>query len=70
MHDGRIKKLKEVIQHYSNIPLSKPLVSKELKLMKNPFTEEEQKDLLAFLKTLSDISFLYNKEFMFPKNDH
>jgi cytochrome c peroxidase len=69
MHDGRIKKLKEVIQHYSNIPLSKPLVSKELKLMKNPFTEEEQKDLLAFLKTLSDISFLYNKEFMFPKND-
>ena len=69
MHDGRLKKLKEVLQHYSVIPTSKNKVSKELKVIKKPFSDEEQKDLIVFLKSLSDKSFLYNKEFMFPKNE-
>lgn len=69
MHDGRIVKLKDVIKHYSELPINKNRVSKELKVIEKPFTYEEQKDLIAFLRTLSDKSFLYNKEFMFPKNE-
>jgi len=69
MHDGRMKKLKEVLQHYSSIPKSKVSVSKELKNIKKPFTDEEQKDIISFLKTLTDKSFLYNREFMFPKEE-
>jgi cytochrome c peroxidase len=69
MHDGRYKKLKEVINYYSegidpkNNHLSHPL--------KGPlhFTEYEKKDLLAFLLTLTDKEFLYDKRFSFPKNE-
>jgi cytochrome c peroxidase len=66
MHDGRIQKLKEVIEHYSSLPTGNKNVSKELKKIKKPFTEEQKKDLLAFLKTLTDKEFLYNKDFSFP----
>ena len=69
MHDGRFKTLKEVLQHYSGLTDSKEKRSKELKKIKEPFTDRQQKDLIAFLKTLTDKSFLYNKEFMFPKGE-
>jgi cytochrome c peroxidase len=69
MHDGRFKKLKEVISHYSELPQSKLLFSKELKSIKEPFTESQQKDLISFLKTLSDKEFLYNSVYMFPRNE-
>jgi len=69
MHDGRMLKLKEVIEHYSSISSSTKNVSKELKKIKKPFTEEQKKDLLAFLKTLTDKEFLYNKDFSFPRNE-
>ena len=69
MHDGRFKTLKEVLQHYSGLTDSKEKRSKELKKIKEPFTDRQQKDLIAFLKTLTDKSFLYNKEYMFPKGE-
>lgn len=69
MHDGRFKKLKDVIGHYSKLPHSKMGFSKELKRIKEPFTESQQKDLISFLKTLSDKDFLYNPVFMYPKNE-
>ncbi len=69
MHDGRIQKLKEVIEHYSSLPTGNKNVSKELKKIKKPFTEEQKKDLLAFLKTLTDKEFLYNKDFSFPRGE-
>ena len=69
MHDGRIQKLKQVIEHYSSLPTGNKNVSKELKKIKKPFTEEQKKDLLAFLKTLTDKEFLYNKDFSFPKGE-
>lgn len=69
MHDGRIQKLKEVIEHYSSLSTGNKNVSKELKKIKKPFTEEQKKDLLAFLKTLTDKEFLYNKDFSFPESE-
>ena len=67
MHDGRISKLKDVIKHYTLLDYSNPLLSKELR--KNPvrLSENEQKDLLAFLKTLTDKKFIENAKFSQPK---
>lgn len=65
MHDGRIAKLKDVIKHYTLLDYSNPLISKELR--KNPvkLSENEQKDLLAFLKTLTDKTFLFDERFKY-----
>jgi cytochrome c peroxidase len=63
MHDGRFNKLKEVVGHYAqpadwNFP-----ISSELRKIKNPLNSAQQKDLLAFLKTLTDKGFLFNPIF-------
>ena len=65
MHDGRIAKLKDVIKHYTLLDYSNPLISKELR--KNPvkLSENEQKDLLAFLKTLTDKTFIFDERFKY-----
>ena len=68
MHDGRMSKLKEVLAHYSNSlswkkPVSSGLLQKKITLNLN-----EQKDLLSFLKTLSDKQFLFNQAFRFSRN--
>lgn len=66
MHDGRFRKLKDVIQHYTQINTKgkqlHPILRKKI-----TFNDQEQKDLIAFLKTLSDRTFLYNTRFAFPK---
>lgn len=67
MHDGRFRKLKEVIAYYSEkIDPTNSHLSRELN---GPihFSDKEQKDLLAFLYTLTDKEFLYNPRFSFPK---
>ena len=66
MHDGRFKKLKEVIDHYVNgIDTKDQYLSQELR-KKIDLDEKEQKDMIAFLLTLTDKEFLYNKRFSFP----
>lgn len=68
MHDGRFRKLKDVINYYSDgIDYRSPYLDARLK---KPFrfTEYEKKDLLSFLLTLTDKEFLYDKRFSFPKN--
>ena len=58
MHDGRFKKLREVLNHYSSTTqLSQPIV----------LSAEEKVDLIAFLLTLSDREFLFDKRFGFPR---
>jgi cytochrome c peroxidase len=54
-----------VIKHYTLLDYSNPLLSKELR--KNPviLSENEQKDLLAFLKTLTDKTFLFDERFKY-----
>ena len=63
MHDGRFKKLRDVIDHYTNnIDINAPYLSGELR-KKIVLSDDEKKDLIAFLKTLTDKEFLYNKRF-------
>ncbi len=63
MHDGRITKLKDVIHHYANSSNWVYPISKELKLKNNSLSPEDQKDLIKFLKTLTDKEFLFNPSF-------
>ncbi len=67
MHDGRFKKLSEVLTHYTEgfqggVTLS-PKLQKKIILSSN-----ERVDLIAFLFTLTDRSFLFNKDYSYPKN--
>lgn len=67
MHDGRFRKLKDVIRHYSeNISKNNSYLSRELNGPMH-LSDKQQKDLLAFLFTLTDKEFLYNPRFSFPK---
>ena len=62
MHDGRFKKLGEVLNHYSNgIKQSETLSGK----LKSGLTlsANEKVDLMAFLLTLSDKQFLFDSNF-------
>ena len=67
MHDGRFETLEEVIDHYSEgIHDSENL---DINLFPNPplnFTDFEKEALIAFLKTLSDPSFVNNPDFSNP----
>lgn len=64
MHDGRFKKLSEVLNHYTNgISYSTTLseeVKKPIKLSSNDKT-----DLIAFLLTLNDTNFVFNSQHRF-----
>lgn len=65
MHDGRFATLEEVIDHYSeglqHSPNLDPLLS--VRGAGVGLTDEEKANLLAFLKTLSDPTFLTNPDF-------
>lgn len=69
MHDGRFETLEEVIDFYSEGLQYSPTIDP---LMKNVdeggvrLTEEEKFNLLAFIKTLTDSSFVNNPAFANP----
>jgi len=65
MHDGRFQKLKDVLEHYTTIDINKPQLHESLK---KPIilNSNQKKDLIAFLYTLTDKEFIYNKKFSFP----
>ena len=67
MHDGRFKTLKDVIDFYCDqLDKNSPWLSDELK-KKITLTDNDRKDLLAFLYTLSDKKFLYNPKYQYPR---
>ena len=58
MHDGRFKKLREVLNHYAaSDKLAKPIA----------LNSNEKIDIIAFLLTLTDTAFLFDKRFGFPR---
>ena len=75
MHDGRFKTLEEVLDHYSDhVQMSSPGLDNNLLNVTNdpPFgthidlTATEKKQLLAFLNTLTDSTFITDKRFSSP----
>lgn len=65
MHDGRFKTLTEVVKHYNSLGHDKNL-PKELNKPMN-LSDNDRVDLVAFLKTLTDKEFLFDKRFSFPR---
>jgi cytochrome c peroxidase len=65
MHDGRFKKLTEVIKHYNSLGNDKNLPKQLQKPML--LSDNERVDLVAFLYTLSNKEFLFDKRFSFPR---
>lgn len=62
MHDGRFTKLRAVLNHYSpkNGDLSKSPLKRVL-------SEKEKTDIIAFLATLNDPTFVFNPRHAYPK---
>jgi cytochrome c peroxidase len=61
MHDGSFKTLEEVIAHYNRG--GHPHVNKSELIKPLYLSEKEQADLLAFLKSLTDLAFITNSNF-------
>ena len=61
MHDGRFKKLSEVIDHYASSFTSLNLSNQMV------LSDTAKTDLIAFLLTLSDKKFLFNSQFAYPQ---
>jgi cytochrome c peroxidase len=67
MHDGRFKKLQQVLNHYTTIdPNHQKQLSKKLKKA-IVLSSNEKVDLVAFLLTLNDKDFVFNPNFQYPK---
>lgn len=66
MHDGRFATLGEVIDFYTdNVQMSSPNIDPVM-LKVRDLTASEKEDLIAFLKTLTDSSFVTNPAFQDP----
>lgn len=66
MHDGRFKKLSQVLNHYTQEMQPSPTLSPALKTPPK-LTNDQKTDLLAFLLTLNDRAFVFNPAHQFPK---
>lgn len=66
MHDGRFQKLSEVLDYYTKGIQHRPALSKEL-ASPISMTTNEKVDLIAFLLTLNDKEFVFDKKHQFPK---
>jgi cytochrome c peroxidase len=64
MHDGRLRNLQQVLDHYTK-SFSEDEADPELKGGVK-LTGEEKQNIIAFLKTLTDKTFLYDRRFADP----
>lgn len=62
MHDGRFKKLNQVLQHYTQNIQHTPNLAAQLQTPIS-LTSNQKADLLAFLQTLNDKSFVFNPRY-------
>lgn len=71
MHDGRFKTLEEVLMHYqSGVKDSETLdpILRNNETLGIALSDQERSDILAFLLTLTDDSFIKDKRFSQPPN--
>lgn len=66
MHDGRFKTLSEVLKHYNKGIVNHSTLSPEL-IKGVELSPNDRVDLIAFLLTLTDKEFLFNKNHSFPR---
>ncbi|MEQ9439629.1 MAG: cytochrome-c peroxidase, partial [Cyclobacteriaceae bacterium] len=71
MHNAKFRTLEEVLQHYASGVVDSPTLDpllKNGKLRGIPMSEEQQQQIIAFLKTLSDYAFVADPRFMNTSN--
>jgi cytochrome c peroxidase len=75
MHDGRFRTLEEVLDHYSDHISNSASLSPVLRNTSNVagdaslrLSQQEKKDIIAFLQLLTDSSFITNPKFSNPFN--
>lgn len=66
MHDARFKTLEEVVRHYNSGIQHTEYLDPLLDKPGLGLTEQEVQDLVHFLETLNDSTFLYNTQFSKP----
>lgn len=71
MHDGRFKSMEEVLKHYAGG--MKPHANLDASLNKNKkpgieLTSDEQQQVIVFLRTLTDTTFIKDKRFQQPQS--
>lgn len=66
MHDGRFKKLEQVLDHYTTGIQKGPTLSGKLK-KPIPLSAEDKNNLFAFLLTLNDREFVFNPRHNYPR---
>lgn len=64
MHDGRFKTLEEVLENYSRG--GHGVANEDANITGFPLSEQDKSDLIAFLKMLTDTSFVNNPAFSNP----
>jgi cytochrome c peroxidase len=64
MHDGSLKTLEDVIEHYNSGGSNHPQKSKFITPLN--LSSQEKEDLASFLKSLSDKEFITNQNFSHP----
>lgn len=71
MHDGRLATLEQMIDHYDHGVRNSPTIEFILQYNLQPgglqLTPQDKADLLAFLKTLTDETFLTDQGFAKPE---
>lgn len=66
MHDGRFKRLYEVLNHYTDGIVQSPTLAPEL-ITPVRLSPDDKADLIAFLLTLNDKTFVFNPAHRFPE---
>ncbi len=66
MHDGRFATLYQVLDHYANHQPIRPNVDSRIQRNK-PLSPDQKTELLAFLLTLSDSSFIFDRSHWAPR---
>lgn len=69
MHDGRYRKLYDVLKHYDNSSTFSPDVDEDVKKI-GTISDNEKIDIIAFLLTLTDIDFIQDKRFSNPNHKY
>ena len=64
MHDGRFATLDEVLEQYRNG--GHGVENEDVNIVRFTLTERQKQDMIAFLNTLTDTSFINNPEFANP----
>ncbi|RYF54547.1 MAG: cytochrome-c peroxidase, partial [Cytophagaceae bacterium] len=66
MHDGRFANLDQVLNHYTTGVKDSPFLDPALKVngqLGIALTDSEKKQVIAFLRTLTDDTFINNRAF-------